>query len=532
MASSNKNGSVEIRDDGTNVTFLVDGSGKWVINKTNGSFSIGNTAGKGTATAYASSVSATSYYQDGSKLQFFPFGDLVTVPWNSAQQDLRYMVHPTLGNDTNHGKSWLKPKKTFQGVIDALPVDLLGHEVKVFAVGGSYPSFNFANVKNGLISFEWIGTWVYPAADGSNRESWMTYGATANPASDNSAIVITATGTDSAISIPNLNIPTNLSFSTYAFDSDYSVKWGRFKARTTGTPTYLVHLLNMDSVTFLGWEFDLGDTTVAGMNLANNYSTDLKYIGVTGGNGGASLSDVRYGSGFGAAFIISSFEGIGRFNNDIYDIACNDRPFGSNLVFKAFRNVLGYINDPTTYEDHKFYFDTTNYNHGSLTSLTGSASAALPNIYLGEHTGGFFQYNPASYYLYDSSSASRVIQTTAGASSAYAFGLRVEAKPTTQSINLNANNTSGTACTLNTLVGKISVSGVNVSAGTPFTLTCSNSYVTSDSIITTGIETVGNMWNESIISKSASSVIFGINNLDLISGKTTPFTLDFRVHNN
>jgi hypothetical protein len=420
MASSNKFGAIEIQDDGTNVNFKVDGSSKFVINRANSSFSIGNTTGKGTATAFAASVSAGDYYKDGTRLQFFPHGDLVTTTWNTSQKDLRFMVHPTLGSDSNHGKDWLKPKRTFQGVIDALPVDLLGYEVKVFAVGGTYPSFSFANVKNGLISFEWIGTWVYPASTPGSREEWMTWGATANPASTNNPIHIVATGTDKAISIPNQNITTGLSFTTYAFDSDYSIKWGRFKASTTGTPTYLVHLLNMDAVSLLGWEFDIGDTATAGVNLVNNKSVDMKYIGLTGGNGGASTSDVRYGFGFGAAFIISSFEGIIRFNNAIYDLPCNDAPFGgSKMVFKGFRNVLGYINDPTVYEDSRFWFDNTNYNHGSLTSLTGSASAAIPNIYLGEHTGGTFVYHPSTFYLLDGSSASRQITKSTGGTSAY-----------------------------------------------------------------------------------------------------------------
>jgi len=89
----------------------------------------------------------------------FPYHLLVPLWWDSRKFAFRFMIDPVNGNDLYNGLTWETAKKSMDGVLNSLPIDLKGMEVFIFCAGGT-TTFSKIDVCNGRITLRWAGNYL------------------------------------------------------------------------------------------------------------------------------------------------------------------------------------------------------------------------------------------------------------------------------------------------------------------------------------------------------------------------------------
>lgn len=162
----------------------------------------------------------------------FPHHLLVTFPWGA--KGFVYFVDPVNGNDNNNGFTLSRAKKTINAVLDSLPADLLGYEVRIFLHPGTYTNIDNRSVIyiksiNGYIRFHWLGTYANPDDPdfvNNSYSQWLLYLLDSARVRSNDQVVISAVDVHNVIgSCFSSDFALNYSTSVLFESNNFAKSW-------------------------------------------------------------------------------------------------------------------------------------------------------------------------------------------------------------------------------------------------------------------------------------------------------------------
>lgn len=319
----------------------------------------------------------------------FPYHKLVTSWDSSGDLAFRFMVDGANGDDANNGLKWSTAKKTIQGAIDELPLDLQGHVAWIFVKPGTYSENIIVTNGNGYMNLSWFGeTYLL---DDHDIKPWARGGETVTTTND--PIIITGDPTNHDRLFLN-NGTVKLEFSAFDLAQSAWAAGRNFAERWQFSP--LAGNTNQIFVLWNGWvdgfglRFDLNESRT-GVEIG---AADCRLISPAfyGGTGDASTSTSewrgaimsnaaagrwiefgKYGGGFGwhASFLPKQDDGC--YFEDINQVASLRGPSFVNLYNPTFAQVSGtytkgIIRLHTDAENHKIEYDSDEFTLNNLST--------------------------------------------------------------------------------------------------------------------------------------------------------------------
>ncbi|MDH7605535.1 MAG: hypothetical protein QHH13_11585 [Melioribacter sp.] len=168
----------------------------------------------------------------------FPNDKMITFPWGA--KGFVYFVDAENGNDNNSGLTLKNAKKTFNAVLDLLPTDLLGREVRIFVHPGTYTNADSRTVisiasTNGTIYFHWLGTWANPDDPNfveNDKSIWLANLLDGVKVRNNNQVVISGVSvTSGQASCLSATFSNNFTTSVYILSNNFAKEWDQVSSQ-------------------------------------------------------------------------------------------------------------------------------------------------------------------------------------------------------------------------------------------------------------------------------------------------------------